>query len=81
MSYALFILGPFILMDTKWDSVNVFYNESYQNRFVLFLGNLFVIVFVSYFGSKLHRPKIIGIGCLIMGTGSILTALPHFFMG
>nr|XP_035975071.1 solute carrier organic anion transporter family member 1B3-like isoform X2 [Halichoerus grypus] len=45
------------------------------------IGNLFVIVFVSYFGSKLHRPKIIGIGCFIMGTGSILTALPHFFMG
>ncbi|CAK7298965.1 Solute carrier organic anion transporter family member 1B3 [Vulpes lagopus] len=45
------------------------------------IGNLLVIVFVSYFGSKLHRPKIIGIGCFIMGTGSILTALPHFFMG
>ncbi|XP_011913773.1 PREDICTED: solute carrier organic anion transporter family member 1B3 isoform X1 [Cercocebus atys] len=45
------------------------------------IGNLLVIVFVSYFGSKLHRPKLIGIGCLIMGTGSILTALPHFFMG
>ncbi|XP_030178032.1 solute carrier organic anion transporter family member 1B3 isoform X3 [Lynx canadensis] len=45
------------------------------------MGNLFVIVFVSYFGAKLHRPKIIGIGCFIMGTGSILTALPHFFMG
>ncbi|XP_058414660.1 solute carrier organic anion transporter family member 1B3-like [Diceros bicornis minor] len=45
------------------------------------IGNLFLIVFVSYFGSKLHRPKIIGIGCIIMGTGSILTALPHFFMG
>ncbi|XP_019593816.2 solute carrier organic anion transporter family member 1B3 isoform X1 [Rhinolophus sinicus] len=44
------------------------------------IGNLLVIVFVSYFGSKLHRPKIIGIGCFIMGTGSILTALPHFFM-
>lgn len=45
------------------------------------IGNLLVIVFVSYFGSKLHRPKLIGIGCFIMGTGSILTALPHFFMG
>ncbi|XP_045637413.1 solute carrier organic anion transporter family member 1B3 isoform X2 [Ursus americanus] len=45
------------------------------------IGNLLVIVFVSYFGSKLHRPKIIGIGCFIMGAGSILTALPHFFMG
>uniref|UniRef100_A0A452RQD8 Solute carrier organic anion transporter family member n=1 Tax=Ursus americanus TaxID=9643 RepID=A0A452RQD8_URSAM len=45
------------------------------------IGNLLVIVFVSYFGSKVHRPKIIGIGCFIMGAGSILTALPHFFMG
>ncbi|XP_006867037.1 PREDICTED: solute carrier organic anion transporter family member 1B3 [Chrysochloris asiatica] len=45
------------------------------------IGNLLVIVFVSYFGSKLHRPRIIGIGCIVMGTGSILTALPHFFMG
>ncbi|XP_028613351.1 solute carrier organic anion transporter family member 1B2-like isoform X2 [Grammomys surdaster] len=45
------------------------------------IGNLLVIVFVSYFGSKLHRPKLIGTGCFIMGIGSILTALPHFFMG
>ncbi|KAM5262765.1 solute carrier organic anion transporter family member 1B3-like [Ctenodactylus gundi] len=45
------------------------------------MGNLLVIVFVSYFGSKLHRPKLIGIGCIVMGAGSILTALPHFFMG
>ncbi|XP_002752143.4 solute carrier organic anion transporter family member 1B3 [Callithrix jacchus] len=45
------------------------------------IGNLLVIIFVSYFGSKLHRPKLIGIGCFLMGTGSILTALPHFFMG
>lgn len=45
------------------------------------IGNLLVIVFVSYFGSKLNRPKLIGIGCFIMGLGSIVTALPHFFMG
>ncbi|XP_037370158.1 solute carrier organic anion transporter family member 1B3 isoform X2 [Talpa occidentalis] len=45
------------------------------------MGNLLVIVFVSYFGSKLHRPKLIGTGCFLMGTGTILTALPHFFMG
>ncbi|XP_017378434.1 solute carrier organic anion transporter family member 1B1 [Cebus imitator] len=45
------------------------------------IGNLLVIVFVSYFGSKLHRPKLIGIGCFIMGLGGVLTALPHFFMG
>ncbi|XP_035304859.1 solute carrier organic anion transporter family member 1B3 [Cricetulus griseus] len=45
------------------------------------IGNLMVIIFVSYFGSKLHRPKLVGIGCFIMGLGSIMTAMPHFFMG
>ncbi|XP_006889196.1 PREDICTED: solute carrier organic anion transporter family member 1B1 [Elephantulus edwardii] len=45
------------------------------------IGNLLFIVFVSYFGSRLHRPRLIGIGCIVMGIGSILTALPHFFMG
>ncbi|XP_072509670.1 solute carrier organic anion transporter family member 1C1 isoform X2 [Notamacropus eugenii] len=45
------------------------------------IGNLLVIIFVSYFGAKLHRPKIIGTGCLIMGVGTLLIAMPHFFMG
>ncbi|XP_003405728.1 solute carrier organic anion transporter family member 1C1 isoform X1 [Loxodonta africana] len=44
------------------------------------IGNLLVITFVSYFGAKLHRPKIIGAGCLIMGAGTLLIALPQFFM-
>uniref|UniRef100_A0A452G556 Solute carrier organic anion transporter family member n=1 Tax=Capra hircus TaxID=9925 RepID=A0A452G556_CAPHI len=44
------------------------------------IGNLLVIAFVSYFGAKLHRPKIIGAGCLIMGVGTLLIATPHFFM-
>nr|XP_046234849.1 solute carrier organic anion transporter family member 1C1-like [Scatophagus argus] len=42
------------------------------------MGNLLVIAFVSYFGAKLHRPRLIGIGCVIMAIGSFLTALPHF---
>ncbi|XP_040091233.1 solute carrier organic anion transporter family member 1C1 isoform X1 [Oryx dammah] len=44
------------------------------------IGNLLVIAFVSYFGAKLHRPKIIGAGCLIMGVGTLLIAMPQFFM-
>nr|KAF6375357.1 solute carrier organic anion transporter family member 1C1 [Pipistrellus kuhlii] len=44
------------------------------------IGNLLVITFVSYFGARLHRPKIIGAGCLIMGIGTLLIALPQFFM-
>ncbi|XP_041834144.1 solute carrier organic anion transporter family member 1C1-like [Melanotaenia boesemani] len=45
------------------------------------MGNLLVIAFVSYFGAKLHRPRLIGIGCLIMTIGTFLIALPHFFQG
>ncbi|CAL8318736.1 unnamed protein product [Lota lota] len=45
------------------------------------IGNLLVIAFVSYFGAKLHRPRIIGAGCIIMALGSFLTAMPHFFQG
>ncbi|XP_062051501.1 solute carrier organic anion transporter family member 1C1 [Lepus europaeus] len=44
------------------------------------IGNLLVITFVSYFGAKLHRPKIIGAGCLIMGVGTLFIAMPQFFM-
>ncbi|XP_073418444.1 solute carrier organic anion transporter family member 1C1-like isoform X2 [Dendrobates tinctorius] len=44
-------------------------------------GNLLVIAFVSYFGAKFHRPRIIAAGCFLMALGSFLTAMPHFFMG
>ncbi|XP_036036608.1 solute carrier organic anion transporter family member 1C1 isoform X5 [Onychomys torridus] len=44
------------------------------------IGNLLVITFVSYFGAKLHRPKIIGAGCLVMGVGTMLITAPQFFM-
>lgn len=40
-----------------------------------------VIAFVSYFGAKLHRPRLIAIGCLVMAVGTYLTALPHFLQG
>nr|AAL66021.1 organic anion transporting polypeptide Oatp [Leucoraja erinacea] len=45
------------------------------------IGNLLVIAFVSYFGSKFHRPRLIAIGSVIMSLGTFLIALPHFFMG
>uniref|UniRef100_A0A8C5KRG4 Major facilitator superfamily (MFS) profile domain-containing protein n=2 Tax=Jaculus jaculus TaxID=51337 RepID=A0A8C5KRG4_JACJA len=44
------------------------------------IGNLLLIIFVSYFGTKLHRPIIIGIGCVTMGLGCFLISLPHFLM-
>ncbi|KAI2665287.1 Solute carrier organic anion transporter family member 1C1 [Labeo rohita] len=45
------------------------------------MGNLLVITVVSYFGAKFHRAKIIGAGVLLMGTGTLIMALPHFIMG
>ncbi|XP_043092931.1 solute carrier organic anion transporter family member 1C1-like [Puntigrus tetrazona] len=45
------------------------------------IGNLLVIAFVSYFGASLHRPRLIGAGCLIMAMGSFITALPRYFQG
>ncbi|KFW83744.1 Solute carrier organic anion transporter family member 1C1, partial [Manacus vitellinus] len=45
------------------------------------IGNLLVIAFVSYFGAKLHRPKVIAVGCITMALGCFLSAMPHFFMG
>ncbi|CAL1570355.1 unnamed protein product [Knipowitschia caucasica] len=45
------------------------------------IGNLLVIAFVSYFGAKLHRPKIIAMGCVLMSFGTFIIALPHFIIG
>ncbi|EDM01510.1 rCG30242, isoform CRA_a [Rattus norvegicus] len=45
------------------------------------VGNLLLIIFVSYFGRKRHRPIMIGIGCAVMGLGCFIISLPHFLMG
>ncbi|XP_018775400.2 solute carrier organic anion transporter family member 1C1-like [Serinus canaria] len=45
------------------------------------LGNLLVMAFVSYFGAKLHRPRVIAVGSFAMALGCFLSAMPHFFMG
>ncbi|XP_062339388.1 solute carrier organic anion transporter family member 1C1-like isoform X2 [Osmerus eperlanus] len=45
------------------------------------MGNLLFLALVSHFGAKLHRPRLIGMGCFLMAVGSFLTGLPHFFMG
>ncbi|XP_061494424.1 solute carrier organic anion transporter family member 1C1-like isoform X2 [Rhineura floridana] len=45
------------------------------------IGNLLVLVLVSYLGAKVHRPKVIAVGCLIMSFGSFVSVVPHFLMG
>ncbi|XP_062868011.1 solute carrier organic anion transporter family member 2B1 isoform X2 [Trichomycterus rosablanca] len=45
------------------------------------VGNTVLIVFVSFFGSRVHRPRCIGIGAIIASMAAFLIALPHFFSG
>ncbi|NXP54325.1 SO1C1 protein, partial [Heliornis fulica] len=45
------------------------------------IGNLMVMVFVSYLGPRVHRPKVIAVGCLIMSLGAFLSVMPQFLMG
>ncbi|XP_076129342.1 solute carrier organic anion transporter family member 2A1-like [Alosa pseudoharengus] len=42
------------------------------------VGNLLLVVFVSYLGNRVHRPRVIGMGGLLMAGSAGLLALPHF---
>jgi len=37
-----------------------------------------IVIFVSYFGGKRHKPRLLGVGCFIQGIGSLVFALPQF---
>uniref|UniRef100_A0A667ZBX1 Solute carrier organic anion transporter family member n=1 Tax=Myripristis murdjan TaxID=586833 RepID=A0A667ZBX1_9TELE len=45
------------------------------------VGNVGLIVFVSFLGSRVHRPRFIGGGALLASLASLLMALTHFISG
>ncbi|NXC10152.1 SO2B1 protein, partial [Orthonyx spaldingii] len=45
------------------------------------VGNTLLIVFLSYLGSRVHRPRLIGCGAVLVSLASFLMALPHFITG
>uniref|UniRef100_A0A8C8SE51 Solute carrier organic anion transporter family member n=1 Tax=Pelusios castaneus TaxID=367368 RepID=A0A8C8SE51_9SAUR len=45
------------------------------------VGNTLLIVFVSYFGSRVHRPRFIGCGAILVSIAGFLMSIPHFITG
>uniref|UniRef100_A0A8C0GEF1 Solute carrier organic anion transporter family member n=1 Tax=Chelonoidis abingdonii TaxID=106734 RepID=A0A8C0GEF1_CHEAB len=45
------------------------------------VGNTLLIVFVSYFGSRVNRPRFIGCGAILVSIAGFLMSLPHFITG
>uniref|UniRef100_A0AAY4BF73 Solute carrier organic anion transporter family member n=1 Tax=Denticeps clupeoides TaxID=299321 RepID=A0AAY4BF73_9TELE len=44
------------------------------------MGNLLFLALVSHFGAKMHRPRLIAVGCLLMAVGSALTGLKYLYV-
>nr|XP_045001997.1 solute carrier organic anion transporter family member 2B1 isoform X2 [Jaculus jaculus] len=42
------------------------------------VGNTTLIVLVSYFGSRVHRPRMIGYGAVLVALAGLLMTVPHF---
>ncbi|XP_077197278.1 solute carrier organic anion transporter family member 2B1 isoform X2 [Paroedura picta] len=44
------------------------------------VGNTLLIVFVSYFGSRVHRPRVIGCGAILVSIAAFIISLPQFIL-
>jgi len=45
------------------------------------IGNLTVLILVSYIGQRYHRPRVIGLGGLLLFVGFFIISLPQFLGG
>lgn len=63
------------------DAISISYLVGTFSFHSISVGNLLMIAFVSYFGGRLHRPKVIAVGCILMSFGTFLIAMPHFLIG
>lgn len=43
------------------------------------IASCLCVLLITYLGGKGHKPLWIGWGVFIMGTGSLVFAMPHFF--
>ena len=48
-----------------------------SNDFLAF----FLVLVISYYGGQRNKPKMIGIGILVLGIGSFIFSIPHFATG
>lgn len=39
---------------------------------------LFLVLLITYWGGQRHKPRIMALGVLVVGLGSLVFALPHF---
>ena len=42
------------------------------------IGFCCLTMFVTYFGARSHRPRLVAIGTFVMGVGAMIFWLPHF---
>uniref|UniRef100_A0A670HSJ2 Solute carrier organic anion transporter family member n=1 Tax=Podarcis muralis TaxID=64176 RepID=A0A670HSJ2_PODMU len=45
------------------------------------VGNTLLIIFVSYMGCRVHRPRFIGYGAVLVSIAGLVMSLPHFISG
>lgn len=61
------------------------YKLSSKNMGIISVGNqissLCLAIFISYYGGKSHRPRLIGLGLFLIVLVCFINASPHFFYG